>query len=437
MKKVAFHNLGCKVNSYELDAMQELFLNKGYKVVDFDTEADVYVVNTCSVTNIADRKSRQMLSKARKNNPEAVIVAVGCYVETREEELLKEEQIDLCIGNNKKGSIVNILEKFLEERESKIVKDQNIDDVYETISIADTSGHTRAFIKVQDGCNQFCTYCIIPFARGRARSRKKEDVLSEIKSLTLKGYSEFVITGIHLSSYGSDFVYEKKQADQFCPDLLMDLIKSIADISGVKRIRLGSLEPRIMSEEFVKELSSIDKICPHFHLSLQSGCDATLKRMNRHYSAREYEDTVHRIREYFNHPAITTDVIVGFPGETEDEFEECRQFLDRIKFFELHIFKYSKRHGTVAATLPNQLTEAQKTERSHILEALDEKNTAEYKNYYLGKNVSVLFEEKKNIDGKEYWVGHTKEYIKIKKEMSGNHTGDIMDILVEQGSFIE
>lgn len=441
MKKISFHNLGCKVNTYELDAMAELFAKRGYQEVPWGEPADVCVINTCSVTNIADRKSRQMLSKARKQSPDAIVIAVGCYVQTREEELLKNEGIDLCIGNNKKGQIVEILEEFLNSRDNSqvikedaavIVKDADMDKKYDDMSISKSTSHTRCFVKVQDGCNQFCSYCIIPFARGRVRSRKQEDVIAEIKKLVENGFKEFVITGIHLSSYGSDFVYEKQKADQFCPEKLLELLEAINDIEGVERIRLGSLEPRIVTDEFTARLSKIEKICPHFHLSLQSGSAATLKRMNRHYTKEEYLANCQILRKYFEHPAITTDVIVGFPGETEEEFIESRDFLKEVDFYETHIFKYSKRQGTVAATMPGQLTEKVKSERSDVLEELEKEMTRNFREYYIGKEEAVLFEEEKEIDGKTYMVGHTKEYVKVALEVGSENASTISanDILM-------
>lgn len=394
--------------------MVRLLENDGYEIVSFEEKADIYIVNTCSVTNIADRKSRQMLHKARKSNPDAIIVAVGCYVQTATEEALKAENIDLCIGNNHKGEIANILRDYLKERNNnKVLSDLKDMCPYDDMSIDRAGEHTRVFIKVQDGCNQFCTYCIIPYARGRARSRKREDVISEIKGLVAKGYQEFVITGIHLSSYGSDFYYEDVKADRFMPNELLGLLEEIAAIDGVKRIRLGSLEPRIIDDEFCSRLAAISKICPHFHLSLQSGSDSVLKRMNRHYTAEEFIDRCDILRKHFTHPAITTDVIVGFPGETDEEFEECVAFIRRVQFFETHIFKYSRRKGTPADTMKGQLTDAVKSSRSDVLEELERQQSKEYREYYLGKNVEVLFEETKDIEGKEYWIGHTREYVKV------------------------
>ena len=414
-KKVAFHNLGCKVNSYELDAMTELLVNKGYEMVPFDEMADIYIVNTCSVTNIADRKSRQMLSRARHKNPDAVIVAVGCYVDTCDEEKLKTEGIDLCIGNNRKGQIVSILEEYLANKttDCDVVKADDKDTLYETLHISESAEHSRAFIKIQDGCNQFCSYCIIPYARGRARSRKPEEIIEEIKGLVSKGYREFVINGIHVSSYGADFIYEQSKADQFNPEALLDLLEKINNIDGVYRIRLGSLEPRIVTDDFIKRLSGFEKICAHFHLSLQSGCDRTLERMNRHYNAAQYAECVEIIRKYFEHPAITTDIIVGFPGETEGDFEECKRFADRIKFSKIHIFKYSRRKGTVADRMPDQLTDKEKSVRSDELTVIDDKYMDEFREWYIGRDEEILVEEEKEIDGETYSVGHTKEYVRV------------------------
>lgn len=441
--KVAFHNLGCKVNSYELDAMKKELKNQGYEIVSFDETADVYVINTCSVTNIADRKSRQMISRARSLNPDSIVVATGCYVQTRDEKLLKQEKADLCVGNNLKGRFGSIIRDFLEHRPEKgevlILKDEQIDDRYDDMNIDNADEHTRAFIKVQDGCNQFCTYCIIPFARGRVRSRKKEDVIEEVTAFAENGYREVVVTGIHLSSYGSDFVSDKKKADCFEPELLLGLLQDIADINGIDRIRLGSLEPRIITDDFVKRLSAIKKICPHFHLSLQSGCDETLKRMNRHYSSDEFYDKVCILRKYYEHPAITTDVIVGFPGETEEEFNLCIAFLKRVKFFEMHIFKYSKRGGTIAASMKGQLSEKEKSARSDVLEVLEKADSEEFRKYYEGRTVPVLFEEEKEIDGKIYLIGHTPEYVKVKAFVPKEYAGTILDVKIngyQQGEFL-
>ena len=412
MKKVALHNLGCKVNSYEIDVMQQMLQKNSYEIVDFEQKADIYIVNTCSVTSIADRKSRQMLHKAKKKNPEAIVVAVGCYVQTGTEAILKDEGIDLAIGNNKKKDLVAILEQYLLEKgmhtEDKTLHDTTIIDInhtkeYEEMTLEQTAEHTRAYIKIQDGCNQFCTYCIIPYARGRVRSRKKEDIISEIKGLVKRGYKEVVLTGIHISSYGTDFGE---------PGLL-DLVKSLQPIEGLQRIRLGSLEPRIVTEEFASELAKLSKVCPHFHLSLQSGSLNTLKRMNRHYTPGEYLKGVEELRKAFDNPAITTDVIVGFPGETEEEFEETREFLENIQLYEMHIFKYSIRKGTIAAKMPEQVADEIKAERSDVLLEMEERLSRAYRETYIGKEVSVLFEEEKEILGEKYQIGHTPQYIKV------------------------
>ncbi len=425
MKKVALHNLGCKVNSYEIDVMQQMLQKNGYQIVEFEQKADVYIVNTCSVTSIADRKSRQMLHKAKKNNPEAIVVAVGCYVQTGTEAILKDEGIDLAIGNNKKKELVDILEQFLKEKgmhtEDKTLHDTTIIDInhtkeYEEMTLEQTAEHTRAYIKIQDGCNQFCTYCIIPYARGRVRSRKKEDIIREIEGLVARGYKEVVLTGIHISSYGTDF----GQAG------LLDLVQSLQEIEGLHRIRLGSLEPRIVTEEFATELAKLSKVCPHFHLSLQSGSLNTLKRMNRHYTPGEYLKGVEELRRAFENPAITTDVIVGFPGETEEEFEETRQFLENINLYEMHIFKYSIRKGTIAAKMPDQVPDQIKAERSDVLLEMEERQSREYRELYVGQEVSVLFEEEKEILGESYQIGHTKQYVKVAYKTKENLSNQIV-----------
>ena len=413
MKKAALHNLGCKVNAYETEAMQQLLEEAGYEIVSFHEKADVYVINTCSVTNMADRKSRQMLHRAKKMNPDAAVVAAGCYVQTKEEEAKQDLSIDILIGNNQKNELVSRLDEFFAEREpgedhdkenkvEAVVDINNEPQCFEEMSLTKTAEHTRAFVKVQDGCNQFCSYCIIPYARGRVRSRDIESVLKEIRGLAAKGYQEVALAGIHLSSYGVD-----------CEESLLHLIREIHKIDGIRRIRLGSLEPQIVTEEFARELASLKKICPHFHLSLQSGCDATLKRMNRKYTAEQYEEGCRLLRKYFEHPAITTDVIVGFPGETEEEFEVTKAFLEKIHFYEMHIFKYSKRQGTRAAVMENQVPEEVKTKRSAELIALSERMSNEFRAYYLGKDEEVLFEEKADINGEEMYVGYTREYVKV------------------------
>lgn len=409
MRKVAFHNLGCKVNSYEMDAMLQELKAHGYEIVPFEEKADVYIVNTCTVTNIADRKSRQMLHKAKKTNPEGIVVAVGCYVQSDTEGVKQDAAVDLLIGNNKKKDLVAILEKYMEGIEEESVIDINHTQEYEEMRLTGTQEHTRAYIKIQDGCNQFCSYCMIPYARGRVRSRKKEDVLEEIRGLVKAGYQEFVLTGIHISSYGVDFAADETGRK----DDLLSLMQDIDSLEGVKRLRLGSLEPRIVTEEFAQGLQAMKHLCPHFHLSLQSGCEETLKRMNRHYTPEQFMDGVKRLRRVFEHPAITTDVIVGFPGETPEEFEQTKAFLEQIKFYEMHIFKYSKRKGTRAAVMDKQIPEQIKTQRSNVLQEMEEKDSRDFRAYYVGQRKEVLFEEKKEIDGRNYWIGHTKEYVKV------------------------
>ena len=403
MKKAALHNLGCKVNAYETEAMRQLLEEAGYEIVPFTERADVYVINTCSVTNIADRKSRQMLHRARRQNPDAVIVGAGCYVQTMGREQLEKEQIDIVIGNNRKHELVALLEEY--ERQRRQVR--SLSDInrgrqaYEELALSGTAEHTRAFIKVQDGCDQFCSYCIIPYARGRVRSRSAKDVLTEILRLAGNGYREVVLTGIHLSSYGVD-----------TGDDLPGLIERVHEVPGIERIRLGSLEPRIVTEALVNRLAALPKLCPHFHLSLQSGSDAVLARMNRRYDTAEYEAGCELLRSHFSHPAITTDIIVGFPGETEEEFEETRAFVNRIRFYEPHIFKYSARAGTRAAAMPDQIDEREKTRRSALLIADGERLSREFREYYVGKQVTSLLEEPVVLGGRRYAVGYTREYVK-------------------------
>ena len=418
MKKAALHNLGCKVNAYETEAMQHLLEEAGYEIVPFTQKADVYVINTCSVTNMADRKSRQMLHKAKKNNPDSIVVAAGCYVQTSEKEVLNDLSVDIVIGNDRKHDLVRLLEEY-----SLGSANDTVDDIndgkhdFEELFIDQTKEHTRAFIKVQDGCNQFCSYCIIPYARGRVRSRRFENVIAEVERLAANGFKEVVLTGIHLSSYGVDF----EEATG-----LLELIQAVNAVKGIERIRLGSLEPKIVTEHFASELSKLDKICPHFHLSLQSGCDATLKRMNRKYTTKEYERGCELLRKYFVHPAITTDVIVGFPGETEEEFEQTKAYLEHIHFYEIHIFKYSKRKGTRAAVMPDQIDEQIKAARSEKLIALGHDMSKEFRKFYIGKNEEVLFEEKAVIGDKEYFVGYTKEYVKVARKTDKNLENQIV-----------
>lgn len=414
MKSVALHNLGCKVNAYEMDFMQQMLQEKGYKIVPFDEAADIYIVNTCTVTNIADRKSRQMLHRAKKTNPNAVVVAVGCYVQTGRETLEQDGTVDLAIGNNRKKDLVEILEAYLESRgmaesvESAPVID-TIDIAhapYEEITLRQAAGHTRAYLKIQDGCNQFCSYCVIPYARGRVRSRREEDILREARGMAQAGYREIVLTGIHISSYGID----RSGSELAC------LLGELSRIEGIERIRLGSLEPGIVTEEFAAKISAMPKVCPHFHLSLQSGSDTVLRRMNRRYDTAGYYGAVERLRRYYVNPAITTDVIVGFPGETEEEFAQTEDFLRRVGFYEMHIFKYSRRQGTRAAAMEGQLTEAEKAVRSERLIALERQMSRAYREAFLGKTEEILFEELVEKEGKAYWVGHSPRYLKAARE---------------------
>lgn len=426
MKKAALHNLGCKVNAYETEAMQELLEKNGYEIVPFKEGADIYIINTCTVTNMADRKSRQMLHKAKKMNPDAVVVACGCYVQAQAENGEIDECIDIVVGNNKKKDIIEILAEYEESKQpTKEVLDINRTNEYEEMNLTKTAEHTRAYLKVQDGCNQFCSYCIIPYARGRVRSRSYESVIAEVQKLAENGYKEVVLTGIHLSSYGIDM-----------DDSLLHLILGIHEIEGIERIRLGSLEPRIITEEFVQTISSLPKMCPHFHLSLQSGCDATLKRMNRRYSAQEYYEKCELLRKYFEHPALTTDVIVGFPGETEEEFAESKAFVEKVNFYETHIFKYSKRAGTRAAVMPDQVPEEIKTKRSNELLELGRKKQAEYEAKLVGTTQEVLMEEAVEIDGETYMVGHTKEYVKIGQKTLENLSNQVVNVEIKNGSQI-
>lgn len=428
MKRAALHNLGCKVNAYETEAMQQLLEENGYEIVPFKEGADVYIINTCTVTNMADRKSRQMLHRAKKMNPDAIVVAAGCYVQAKEASGEIDESIDIVIGNNKKKDLIQILDGFYEKKQgqNKAVIDINHTHEYEEMHLNKTAEHTRAYIKVQDGCNQFCTYCIIPFARGRVRSRAKEDVVREVTELAANGYQEVVLTGIHLSSYGVDLENEN----------LLSLILAVNEIKGIKRIRLGSLEPRIITEDFVKTISGLEKMCPHFHLSLQSGCDETLRRMNRRYTSEEYYEKCMLLRKYFAHPALTTDVIVGFPGEIEEEFEKSKAFIDKVDFYETHIFKYSKREGTKAAVMDNQIPEQIKTARSNELLELGQKKRIKYEEQFVGTTVEVLMEEQIKIDGENYQVGHTKEYVKVALKTEANLQNKLVDIQIDNHSQI-
>lgn len=445
MKNVALHNLGCKTNAYELDVMQQKLQERGYNIVPFDCEADVYIINTCTVTNIADRKSRQMLHRAKAKNPDAVVVAVGCYVQTGRENVEKDEAIDLAIGNNRKKDLVEILEAFLAQREAaaddrnpqqdrehacqaKTLHGTSIIDInqtreYEEMTLERTAEHTRAYIKIQDGCNQFCSYCIIPYARGRVRSRREADILGEIEGLAQRGYREIVLTGIHISSYGIDL--EEREEHYQGQDYLIGLVEKIHRIPGIERIRLGSLEPRIITRETAARLAALPKVCPHFHLSLQSGCNETLKRMNRHYTAGEYFECVKSLRAVYPHPAITTDVIVGFPGETQEEFARTGDFLEKLNLYEMHVFKYSVRKGTRAAAMKDQVPDPVKAARSDVLLEMERRQSRAFREYYLGREVRVLYEESKEIGGKLYQVGHTAEYVKVARETKEDLGGRI------------
>ena len=426
--RVALHNLGCKVNAYEIEAMQQLLEEAGYEIVPFEPGADIYVINTCTVTNIADRKSRQMLHKAKKMNPEAIVVATGCYVQTGGDKLEKDEAIDLVLGNNQKINIVEALAEYAENKPghgSHVIKINQTKE-YEDLSIDHTAEHVRAYIKVQDGCNQFCTYCIIPYARGRVRSRNIESVLKEVHSLAEKGYKEVVLTGIHLSSYGVDFPEEKKET-------LLSLIRAVHEIEGIQRIRLGSLEPGIVTREFAEGIAALPKVCPHFHLSLQSGCDETLERMNRRYRSGEYRERCELLREVYGNPALTTDVIVGFPQESEEEFQKSYDFVDGIHFYETHIFKYSRRQGTKAAAMDGQLTEAEKARRSEKMIEMHHRHASDYEKSMIGKELEVLIEEEYTNDGRTWYLGHSREYIKTAVPKSENYgVNDIIRVKPER-----
>lgn len=429
MKRAALHNLGCKVNAYETKAMQELLEQYGYEIVPFEEEAEVYIINTCSVTNMADRKSRQMLHRAKKQNPDAVVVAAGCYAQSAGEELLKDSAVDILIGNNEKGRLPQILEDWETSRRASYLHDLTRETEYERLSLSQNEGHTRAYVKIQDGCNQFCSYCIIPYTRGRVRSRSLSDICKEVEKLARGGYQEVVLTGIHLDSYGADL--PDGEGD------LLQVIHKIAGVEGIRRIRLGSLEPRIMTESFVHALSLEEKLCPHFHLSLQSGCDRTLKRMNRRYDTEEFRACCGRLRRYFDQPALTTDVIVGFPGETEEEFEETLAFLKEICFFETHVFKYSRRKGTKADRMEDQIPEEIKTKRSDVLLLLSRKNRQAYQRRLLGRRVEVLMEESCVLENEVYQIGHTREYVQVavpeKKDLSNRLLQVEVDVLPDFG----
>lgn len=406
-KTVAAITLGCKVNQYETDSMLELLSEMGAIIVEPSQKADIYIINTCSVTNMADRKSRQMIHRAKKQNPESLIVAVGCYVQAEREKLETDENIDIIISNNRKKEIGVIICDYLSnKRELDNFTDISAEQEYEALSLSHTITHTRAYVKIQDGCNQFCSYCIIPYVRGRIRSRQPEAIVEEIEKLSDSGNGakEVILTGIHISSYGMD----KENGIG-----LLELIKRISKIKSIERIRLGSLEPTIITEDFVRELSSMDKVCPHFHLSLQSGCNSVLKRMNRKYTCEQYLEKCDLLRRYYDRPALTTDVIVGFPGETEEEFEETLRYLTELKLYEMHIFKYSPRKGTVAASMPNPVKPEIKDKRSEILIACGAKNKALYEEQFKGETLSVLVEEIVEKAGKSYLRGHTERYMDV------------------------
>lgn len=419
MRKAALHNLGCKVNSYETDAMAQLLEKAGYEIVPFSEIADVYIVNTCSVTNMADRKSRQMLHKAKKQNPDAVVVATGCYVQTAVDKVKEDLAIDIIIGNNKKKEVVPILEEYFKENEKDFVIDINNTSEYEDLEISTVTEHTRAHMKIQDGCNNFCSYCIIPYARGRIRSRKMDSIREEMVRLAEKGFKEIVLTGINLGCYSDG---EKT---------LIDVIEMADEIEGIERVRLGSLDPEVITPDFVERIGKCRKICPHFHLSLQSGCNNTLKAMNRHYTAEEYFEKCEMLRSVFENPAFTTDIIVGFPGESDEDFEASLDFAKKVEFSRIHVFKYSKRDGTVAAKMPNQVDERIKTKRSDILIATGEELVKKYNENKLGTYDFVLWEEQKQINGREYWVGHTTDYVEVALETDEELAGKIQKVALK------
>ena len=431
--KVAFLTLGCKVNSYETEKMKMQFEEAGHTVVAFEEEADAYIINTCTVTNIADRKSRKMLHRARRKNPDAIVVATGCYVDSSQKKGEKDESVDLFLSNEQKPQLVEQVVSFFQTRSMKktteesteIIADDARDDVQTTSQArakkdahkmmsekALEEEHTRAYLKVQDGCNQYCTYCIIPYVRGPLTSKTTKEVLEEVKRLAAQGIQEVVVTGIHLSSYGVDFT-DKKSFLELEGRPLLNLLQEIAGVEEIKRIRLGSLEPRIITENFAKELSEIPKICPHFHLSLQSGCDNVLKRMNRHYTAADYLERLEILRKYFSNPAITTDIIVGFPQETEEDFQVTCDFVRKAEFSQLHVFKYSRRQGTMADAMEGQISENVKAERSERLIAVGKEMQQQYQEAFCGQEEKVLFEEIVTIEGQEYLVGYNERYVRF------------------------
>lgn len=436
-KNVAFLTLGCKVNTYETDAMEKKFRQSGFNIVSVDDVADIIIINTCTVTNMADRKSRQIIHRMKKKNPDAIVVATGCYVQAAKEKVLKDSSVDIAVGNNKKQDIVAIVKDYLNDRtHNSAIIDINSKCDYEEMTIDDNQMHTRAYVKIQDGCNQFCSYCIIPYARGRIRSRKMEDIINEVTNLANNGYKEIVITGIHLSSYGLDFEHDdtftSTDYNPFMYKYLIKLLDEMSKVKGIERIRLGSLEPRIITNEFLEDLSANKKICPHFHLSLQSGCDETLKRMNRKYTCEVYMNGLNLLRKYFDNPAITTDVIVGFPKEDENEFEQTTNFLKECNFSMIHVFKYSRRKGTVADKMDGQIDEQIKTQRSAQLLNLTASQHKEYMESFIGKKEKVLFEEIVNIDGHDYFVGHNERYVKIAVDKDGVRANDILNVTIKK-----
>ena len=420
IKKVAFITLGCKVNQYETNAMAQKFIEKGYTVVEEKEKADIYIINTCTVTNMSDRKSRQMLRKVKETNPNAIVVAVGCYVQVAKKELEQIPEIDIILGNNEKADIVTYVENYIKDN----IKKAEIDDVLHKTDFVEFGDitfteKTRAVIKVQDGCDRFCSYCIIPYARGRVRSRRPEHIISEVKAIAQKGIKEIIITGIHIASYGKDFKNGY---------VLIDLLEELNKIEGIKRIRLGSLEPLLITQEFMERLVKLDKICHHFHLSLQSGCDETLKRMNRRYNTLQFKEIVELLRKYYKDVILTTDIIVGFPQETEEEFTQTYKFLEEIKFYKMHIFKYSQRKGTKAAIMPNQIDGNIKEERSKKLIELSDKNQLEYNQKYCNQKVEVLFEEEKE----GIYYGHTENYLLVTCKTTENLENKIKTVTCQK-----
>jgi len=421
VKTVAFITLGCKVNQYETNAMSQKLIEEGYKIVEHIQKADIYIINTCTVTNMSDRKSRQMIRRAKEINPEAIIIAVGCYVQVAKKEIEKIKEIDLALGNEEKVDIVKYCNEIIQKNKKEEIADVMQSRKFAEFGETSYTEKTRAVIKVQDGCDRFCSYCIIPYARGRVRSREPEHIIKEIKQIANEGIKEVVITGIHIASYGKDFKKDYK---------LIDLLEEINKIDGIERIRLGSIEPLLITEEFVQRLVKLEKICEQFHLSLQSGCDETLKRMNRRYTTQQFEEIVKRLRKAYDNVNLTTDIIVGFPGETEEEFAKTYKFLEKIKFYKMHIFKYSPRKGTRAEQMPQQIEPQLKEERSKKLIELSDKNEKEYNSEYVGKRVEVLWEEQKN----EIYKGHTKNYVlvEMKAKPSENKENVIESVQISQ-----